>query len=92
MGKKENRETPGAAPADPARSIGRVVGLCVGVAVGLAAATTGLVAGIPAPDVMLRAVGAGLVFKIAAGACGVILARSLMQKPGARGARPEGER
>lgn len=80
--------------ADPARSVGRLVGLCVGVAVGLAAATCGLVAGVPAPDLLVRALIAGVAFRLIAGWCGSALARSVLSRPQpAPGAtRPEGDR
>jgi hypothetical protein len=76
---KEKKPQPASAPLDPARSIGRLVGLGVGVTVGLAAATTGLVSGVPAPDLLLRAVCAGVMFRVIAGWCGAALARSLMR-------------
>jgi hypothetical protein len=90
---KKGKEQSAATAPDPARSVGRLVGLGVGVTVGLAAATTGLVAGVPAPDLVLRAVCAGVAFKIVAGWGGSTLARSLMLKPEAPpDSRPEGDR
>ena len=59
MGKGKKEQSAAQAPDAP-RSVGRLVGLGVGVTVGLAAATTGLVAGVPAPDLLLRAVCAGV--------------------------------
>ena len=91
MGTKGKKEPPAA--ADPVRAVGNVVGLGVGVTVGIATATTGLVAGVPAPDVLLRAVCAGVALKVAAGFGGALIARSMMRKPeAAKNARPEGDR
>src|SRR5687768_707946 len=93
MSTKVKKEKSAATALDPARSVGRLVGLGVGVTVGLAAATTGLVAGVPAPTFLLRAVCAGVVFKVVGGWCGSTLARSLLHKPETSpNARPEGER
>jgi hypothetical protein len=91
-----NQERPPAQGSDAPRSIGRLVGLVVGLTVALAAATCGLVAGVPAPDLVLRAVCVGVGFKIVAGWCGAGFARTLMRKPegGAAAAtpRPESDR
>ena len=93
MGTKEKKEEPAITPPDPSRSVGRLVGLGVGVTVGLAAATTGLLAGVPAPDLLLRAVCAGVLFRVLGGWCGSTLARSLVRKPEtAPPVRPEGDR
>jgi len=88
---KEKKEKQSQAPDAP-RSVGRLVGLGVGVTVGLAAATTGLVAGVPAPDLLLRAVCVGVGFRIVAGWCGAAFARSLLRKPEPPAPRPEGDR
>jgi hypothetical protein len=91
---KQKKENQAADAPDPARSVGRMIGLCVGVAVGLSAAITGLVAGVPAPDLLLRALIAGVLFKILAGWCGAAITRGLIAKPepAAQSARAEGER
>jgi hypothetical protein len=93
---KEKKEKGPARPPDAPRSVGRLVGLGVGLTVGLAAATCGLVAGVPAPDLLLRALCIGVGFRIVAGWGGAAFARSMLRKPaatpGITGHKPEGDR
>jgi hypothetical protein len=90
-----NKEKPCSEAPDAARQVGRLVGLGVGVTVGIATATCGLVAGVPAPDLVLRAVCVGVAFRVVAGWCGSGFTRSLLRKPDGTAApppRPEGDR
>jgi hypothetical protein len=88
-----NKEKSAAQVPDAPRQVGRLVGLGVGLTVGTATALTGLVAGVPAPDLVLRAVCIGVAFRVVAGWCGSGFARSLLRKPDAAAPpRPEGDR
>jgi hypothetical protein len=87
-----NKEKSAQVPDAP-RQMGRLVGLSVGLTVGVAAVLCGLVAGVPAPDLLLRAVCLGVAFRIVAGWCGSGFARSLLRKPDSTSApRPDGDR
>lgn len=90
-----NKEKSAAQVPDAPRQMGRLVGLSVGLTVGVAAALCGLVAGVPAPDLLLRAICIGVAFRIVAGWCGSGFGRSLLRKPDSASApvqRPEGDR
>src|SRR5262245_52638448 len=80
MDTKEEKEKSADTAPDPVRPVSRLVGLGLGLTVGGAAAATGLVAGVPAPDLVLRAVCAGVAFRVVGGWCGTAIARSLLQK------------
>ena len=92
MNDKEKEDSSARHGRPPAATAGRIVGVFVGTVVGCAAELTGLLAGIPAPDVLLRALGAGLIAKFTAGLLGAVLFRSLMTRKPADASPAEGER
>lgn len=76
----------------PSAAAGRVVGVFVGAVVGMCTAVAGLMAGVPAPDILLRSVGAGVVAKIVAGLIVGLGIRSVVLERHKAQAATEGDR
>ncbi len=84
MPKKTEPAKPSAPVVNPTLAVGKLVGVAAGTLAGVAALTTGLVMSIPAPDALLRAVVAGIIVRVIAGALGTSLARSMFEAKAAQ--------